>query len=84
MTPKKFLDEASAMKGLDHPNIVKLLAIVSEREPYMIITEFVEKGDLRNHLVNDDDDIIGETELYNFSYQAGISARVVLDRNVIQ
>ena len=53
MSKGKFLQEANIMKGLDHPNVVKLFAIVSIDEPLWIITEFVEQGDLRKYLLNE-------------------------------
>ena len=71
MSPVKFLDEATIMKELSHPKIVKLLAIVSRGEPLMIITEFMDKGDLRNYLMGEEGPYVEEEELRAISYQVG-------------
>lgn len=37
----KFMQEARTLKQYDHPNIVKFIGIASQREPVMIVMEFV-------------------------------------------
>ena len=69
MTKEKFLAEASIMKDLQHDKIVKLLAIVSVGEPLMIISEFMDTGDLRNFLVHGEGINLGEEELRAISFQ---------------
>ena len=71
MSASKFLEEAVIMKELDHPKIVKLLAIVTKGEPLMIITEFMDKGDLRNYLIGEEGPYVEEEELRAISYQVG-------------
>ncbi|KAI6657553.1 Dual specificity protein kinase splB-like [Oopsacas minuta] len=44
-----FLTEAAIMGQFNHPNVLRLLGIVSVTEPYMLIIELME-GDLRNIL----------------------------------
>ena len=65
MSPASFLDEATLMKDLNHAKIVRLLAIVSEKEPFMIITELMDKGDLKSYLkkAREDGTTIVEDEL---------------------
>ena len=46
----KFLVEARLMALLDHPNLVKLLAVVTIDQPFMIVTELMAKGDLKGFL----------------------------------
>ena len=33
---KQFLEEAEIMKPYDHPNVVKLIGICNDQEPFMI------------------------------------------------
>jgi serine/threonine protein kinase len=42
--------EALLLNGLQHPGIVKLLAVVTKTAPVMICTELMPNGDLRNFL----------------------------------
>ena len=49
----EFLKEATLMKRFSdphHPNVVRLLGVVTQCEPLMIITEFMSNGDLRSFL----------------------------------
>uniref|UniRef100_A0A1I8EBK5 receptor protein-tyrosine kinase n=1 Tax=Wuchereria bancrofti TaxID=6293 RepID=A0A1I8EBK5_WUCBA len=46
----KFLQEAVLMNSFDHPNIVKLLGVSLETEPYFLIVELMEGGDLLGFL----------------------------------
>ncbi|EJD76761.1 TK protein kinase [Loa loa] len=46
----KFLQEAVLMNSFDHPNIVKLLGVSLETEPYFLIIELMEGGDLLGFL----------------------------------
>ena len=69
MSPTKFLAEATMMKDLHHPKIVKLLAIVSQGEPLMIITEFMEKGDLRAYLIGEEGPYVEEEDLRAIGWQ---------------
>ena len=47
---REFEQEASVLSRLDHPNIVKLFGVSIEVEPYSMIFEHMEKGDLRKYL----------------------------------
>ncbi|VDK54323.1 unnamed protein product [Anisakis simplex] len=46
----KFLKEAILMNNFDHPNIVKLMGVSLESEPYYLIIELMEGGDLLGFL----------------------------------
>ena len=46
-----FISEAEIMKGLDHPNIVKLLGVCTKEEPLYTIMEFMLYGDLKTYLL---------------------------------
>lgn len=47
---KKFLQEGRILKQYDHPNIVKFIGIAAQRQPVMIVMEYVEGGALLNYL----------------------------------
>ncbi|XP_077480589.1 tyrosine-protein kinase Fes/Fps isoform X2 [Stigmatopora argus] len=49
----KFLMEARILKQYDHPNIVKLIGVCTQKEPIYIIMELVEGGDLLSFLRQD-------------------------------
>jgi serine/threonine protein kinase len=42
--------EAMLLNGLRHPNVLKLVAIVSEQAPVLLCVELMQNGDLRGHL----------------------------------
>ena len=46
----RFLQEAAIMGQFRHTNIVRLYGVVTVHDPFMIVLEFMKKGDLRNHL----------------------------------
>jgi len=43
---KQFLEEAEIMKPYNHPNVVQLVGICRDREPFMILMELLPYGDL--------------------------------------
>lgn len=48
-----FLKEAEIMKRFSdpwHPNVIRLLGVITQSEPLMIITEFLSNGDLQSFL----------------------------------
>ncbi|CAL8080936.1 unnamed protein product [Calicophoron daubneyi] len=45
-----FLREAQTMKRLHHPNLIQLYAVCTQSEPFYLVTEFMSKGSLLNHL----------------------------------
>uniref|UniRef100_A0ABD2XMG2 Tyrosine-protein kinase receptor n=1 Tax=Trichogramma kaykai TaxID=54128 RepID=A0ABD2XMG2_9HYME len=47
-----FLNEASVMKGFDTHHVVKLLGVVSQGHPVLVIMELMENGDLKSFLRN--------------------------------
>jgi len=52
-----FLKEVRVMSRLLHRNIVRLLAICTEKEPFAMVTEYMEHGDLNQYLQDFDDEI---------------------------
>ncbi|XP_038851991.1 tyrosine-protein kinase SRK2-like [Salvelinus namaycush] len=49
MDPRDFLKEAQIMKTMEHPNLIRLLAVCTE-EPIYIITELMKNGSLLDYL----------------------------------
>ena len=47
-----FVREAVLVNQFDHPNILKLLGVCFNQEPYFITFEYMELGDLNKHLRN--------------------------------
>lgn len=44
--------EAASMRLLSHKNIVRLYGVVSSGDPYLMITEFVKDGSLKEYLLS--------------------------------
>lgn len=47
---EEFNQEVAFMSVLHHPNVVRLMAVATEEEPYCMIFEFMELGDLNQFL----------------------------------
>ncbi|XP_062512151.1 uncharacterized protein LOC134187982 [Corticium candelabrum] len=50
---EEFLQEAEVMSRFNHPNIISLLGVQTNKMPYLIISEYMNKGDLKELLKND-------------------------------
>ncbi|CAD5209221.1 unnamed protein product [Bursaphelenchus xylophilus] len=50
MSAEGFLAEAQIMKQCNHPKLVKLYAVCTEKDPYYIITEYMVNGSLLSYL----------------------------------
>ncbi|XP_062512365.1 ephrin type-A receptor 4-A-like [Corticium candelabrum] len=48
-----FLREAEVMSRFNHPHVISLLAVQTNQMPYLIISEYMNKGDLKKVLKND-------------------------------
>ena len=51
-TKESFFQEVAMMSLLNHENIVQLLAVSTEEEPFGMIFEFMNLGDLNHYLRN--------------------------------
>lgn len=69
MAVKDFLQEASIMKELQHPNLVQLIGVCSIDPPFYIITEFMPCGNLLDYLRNADREKITAVVLLYFAKQ---------------
>ena len=65
-TKKYLTNEVNIMKSLNHPNIVKYVNFVSDKDYYYIIMEYVKDGDLAKCL-----------EIYRLKYRKPFSEEIV-------
>lgn len=47
---KEFIDELALLSRLRHPNIMQFLGAVTKSQPFIIVTEYLPKGDLHDYL----------------------------------
>ncbi|WOK95715.1 serine/threonine-protein kinase TNNI3K-like [Canna indica] len=47
---RAFRDELALLQQIRHPNVVQFLGAITQSSPMMIVTEYLPKGDLCNHL----------------------------------
>ncbi|GIZ00695.1 tyrosine-protein kinase Abl [Caerostris extrusa] len=69
MALKDFLEEASIMKEMKHPNLVQLLSVCTREPPFYIITEFMQHGNLLDFLRNTTRDSINAIILMHMATQ---------------
>lgn len=70
MALKDFLEEASVMKAMKHPNLVQLLGVCTREPPFYIVTEFMSHGNLLDYLRSSSNkDEIGPTVLMYMATQ---------------
>ncbi|XP_067145465.1 tyrosine-protein kinase ABL1 isoform X3 [Centruroides vittatus] len=69
MALKDFLEEASIMKEMKHPNLVQLLGVCTREPPFYIITEFMPCGNLLDYLRNASRDEINAVVLMYMATQ---------------
>ncbi|XP_070268526.1 tyrosine-protein kinase Fer isoform X2 [Myotis yumanensis] len=65
----KFLQEAKILKQYDHPNIVKLIGVCTQRQPIYIIMELIPGGDFLSYLRKKKDELKTK-QLVKFSLDA--------------
>ena len=70
MQRESFLGEASMMKQLRHPKLVKLYGVCSD-DPIYIVTEFMSNGCLQNYLRKDAGRTLNTNLLIDFGAQVG-------------
>ena len=59
-TKESFSKEVTLMTVLQHENILRLLAVSMEEEPFCMVFEFMPKGDLNEYLRKHDPENTGE------------------------
>ncbi|KAK6978991.1 tyrosine-protein kinase Abl-like isoform X1 [Biomphalaria glabrata] len=87
MALKDFLEEASIMKEMKHPNLVQLLGVCTREPPFYIVTEFMAQGNLLDYLRQSNKEDIGPTVLMYMATQiasamAYLEARSFIHRDL--
>jgi abelson tyrosine-protein kinase 1 len=83
MEVKEFLEEASMMKNLRHPNIIQLMGVCTREPPYYVVTEFMSKGDLLNFLRSSDGQKMAARALMYFAVQIASGMKYLEERNFL-
>lgn len=65
-----FLKEATVMRSLRHPNLVKMEGVISVNDPYIIVMEYLQNGQLRKYLM-DHGEYLPDRTLLNIICQIG-------------
>ena len=77
---QRFLNEVSALKTLDHPNIVKLFEVFTEEKNVFLVQEYLGGGELFDYIT--DQDHLSESEAANIFSQI-IKSLIYCHRNKI-
>ncbi|XP_023368489.1 tyrosine-protein kinase Fer [Otolemur garnettii] len=78
----KFLQEAKILKQYDHPNIVKLIGVCTQRQPVYIIMELVSGGDFLSFLRRKKDELKLK-QLVKFALDAASGMMYLESKNCI-
>ncbi|XP_054544050.1 tyrosine-protein kinase Fer isoform X2 [Talpa occidentalis] len=78
----KFLQEAKILKQYDHPNIVKLIGVCTQRQPIYIIMELVPGGDFLSFLRKKKDELKLK-QLVKFALDAASGMAYLENKNCI-
>ncbi|XP_033624795.1 tyrosine-protein kinase Fer-like isoform X1 [Asterias rubens] len=81
-TRRKFLMEANILKQYNHPNIVKLIGVCTDKHPIYIVMELVPGGDLLSFLRNDENDI-STKQMVKMSEETGAGMAFLESKNCI-
>lgn len=83
MALKDFMEEASIMKAMKHPNLVQLLGVCTREPPFYIVTEFMSRGNLLDYLRRADRDHIDAIVLLYMATQVSAAMSYLESRNFI-
>lgn len=78
----RFLSEARILKQYDHPNIVKLIGVCTQRQPIYIVMELVPGGDFLSFLRKRKDDLKTK-QLVRFAADAAAGMTYLESKNCI-
>ncbi|KAM9355280.1 tyrosine-protein kinase Lck isoform 2-T2 [Pholidichthys leucotaenia] len=82
MSVEAFLTEANMMKNLQHPNLVRLFAVVTQ-EPIYIVTEFMENGSLVDFLKTTEGTSLHVNTLIDMAAQVAKGMAFIEQKNYI-
>ena len=52
--PQRFFNEVTALKTLDHPNVIKLYELFEDEDSVYLVQEFCDGGELFDYIVEND------------------------------
>ncbi|KAM4720434.1 tyrosine-protein kinase Fer [Anableps anableps] len=78
----RFLSEARILKQYDHPNIVKLIGVCTQRQPIYIVMELVSGGDFLSFLRKKKDELKTK-QLVRFAVDAAAGMAYLESKNCI-
>lgn len=78
----RFLSEARILKQYDHPNIVKLIGVCTQRQPIYIVMELVSGGDFLSFLRRKKDELKTK-QLLRFAVDAAAGMAYLESKNCI-
>ncbi|XP_078595073.1 uncharacterized protein LOC144872620 [Branchiostoma floridae x Branchiostoma japonicum] len=78
-----FLQEAEMMMRLYHPNLVQLYGVCSEKDPVLIITEFMANGSLEKYLRHGQGCGFTLMELVNIAVQVSDGMAYLEENNIV-
>ncbi|MBN3310608.1 PTK6 kinase, partial [Amia calva] len=80
---KEFQMETQILKGLRHKHLISLLAICTSEEPFYIVTELMEKGNLLNFLRGDEGKQLDVVSLLDMASQVADGMSYLESQNKI-
>ena len=78
----EFLQEATLLSNLNHPNIVRFLGIYNSEADYYIVTEFCSRGSL-NFLLQQHVENLDAVDLMKIVLQAAAGMEYLEERNIV-
>ncbi|XP_073463540.1 protein-tyrosine kinase 6-like isoform X2 [Aquarana catesbeiana] len=66
---RNLMDGIEIVKKLNHKNIIELYVLCTTNDPVYIVTEFMEKGDLRSFLCGEEGSLLTDPELRHIADQ---------------
>lgn len=78
---ENFLREQAALLHLDHPNVVKLMGVVSQKSPMVILTEFCALGSLDVYLRENKPE--PDEALYNWAHEMVLALDYLHSKTII-
>lgn len=80
---REFLREVSVMKTIKHPQIVCLYAVCTEEEPFCIVMEYMNRGNLRNYMRNGTGAALKLSSLVNIAAQIADGMKYLENSNLL-